>query len=103
MVISMLDPHFKGMDCIMDYIGRDQATMLLQQYDELVVMPLLKVVMGFLNPYQAASLVVPSSVLLLTSTGLFGPTISTQKATKGLLKVKLFLFCMFNVENVDGL
>jgi hypothetical protein len=29
MVISMLDPHFKGMDCI----GKDQATILLQQYD----------------------------------------------------------------------
>jgi len=53
MVVLMLDPRFKGMDCIMDYIGRDQPAILLQQYDELVVMPLLKVVMRFLNPYQA--------------------------------------------------
>ncbi len=29
MVDLMLDPHFKGMDCIMDYIGRDQAAILL--------------------------------------------------------------------------
>jgi hypothetical protein len=55
MVVLMLDPRFKGMDCIMDYIGKDQLAILLQQYDELVVMPLLKVVMGFLNPYQATS------------------------------------------------
>jgi hypothetical protein len=55
MVVLMLDPRFKGMDCIMDYIGKDQLAILLQQYDELVVMPLLKVVMGFLNPYQAPS------------------------------------------------
>jgi hypothetical protein len=53
MVVLMLDPRFKGMDCIMDYIDRDQLAILLQQYDELVVMPLLKVVMEFLNLYQA--------------------------------------------------
>jgi len=29
MVALMLDPHFKGMDCIMDYIGRDQTTTLV--------------------------------------------------------------------------
>jgi hypothetical protein len=28
----------------------------VQQYDELIVMPLLKVVMGFLNPNQACKL-----------------------------------------------
>jgi hypothetical protein len=53
-VVLMLDPHFKGIDCIMDYIGRDQAAILVQQYDELIVMPLLKVVMRFLNLDQAA-------------------------------------------------
>jgi hypothetical protein len=63
----------------MDYIGRDQATILLQQYDELVVMPLLKVVMWFLNLYQATGLVLPSAELLSTSTRLFGPTVSTQE------------------------
>jgi hypothetical protein len=66
-------------------------------------MPLLKVVMGFLSPYQVVGLVFPSPKLFLTSTRLFGPTISTQEVTKGLLKVKLFLFYRFNVENVDGL
>jgi hypothetical protein len=30
MVALMLDPHFQGMDCIMDYIGRDQPTTLMQ-------------------------------------------------------------------------
>ncbi len=47
MVDLMLDSCFKGMDCIMDSIGKDQATVLMQQYDELVVMPLLKFVMNF--------------------------------------------------------
>ncbi len=71
MVALMLDPHFEGMDCIMDYIGNDEATILMQQYDELVVMPLLKVVMEFLNPNQAASSIFLSLELPLTSTRLF--------------------------------
>jgi len=35
----MLDDCFKGMDCIMDDIGRDQAAILMQQYGDLVAMP----------------------------------------------------------------
>jgi len=30
MFTFILDPHFEGMDYIMDHIGKDQATMLLQ-------------------------------------------------------------------------
>ncbi len=77
MVVLMLDPHFKGMDCIMDYIGNNQAAILMQQYDELVVMPLLKVVMRFLNLDQAISSNFPLFELLLTSTRLFGSITST--------------------------
>ncbi len=29
MVALMLDPHFKGMDCIMDYIGSNQTATLV--------------------------------------------------------------------------
>jgi hypothetical protein len=47
MFALMLDPCFKGMDCIMDYIGRDQVATLMQQYDDLIMMPMLKIVMGF--------------------------------------------------------
>ncbi len=77
MVDLMLDSCFKGMDCIMDSIGKDQSTILVQQYDELVVMLLLKVVTRFLNLDQVASLVLPSLELPLISIGLFGSTTST--------------------------
>jgi hypothetical protein len=30
MFVLMLDPRFKGTDCIMDYIGRDQVATLVQ-------------------------------------------------------------------------
>jgi hypothetical protein len=102
-VVLMLVPRFKGIDCIMDYIGRDQAAILMQQYDELIVMPLLKVVMGFLNRDQAACSILPSPELPSTSTRLFGLASSTQEAIKSLPKVELSLFHRFNVENVDGL
>ncbi len=55
MLVLMLDPCFKNMDCIMDYIGKDQATTLVYQYDDLIVMTLLKVVMGFLNLGQTTN------------------------------------------------
>ncbi len=99
----MLDACFKGMDCIMDYIGRDQATILVQQYDDLIVMPLLKYVMGFLNLDQIVGSIFPSLKLPSTSTRLFGLPTSTQEGTKNLFKAELYIFFRFNVENIDGL
>ncbi len=103
MVALMLDACFKGMDCIMDYIDKDQAAIFVQQYDDLIVMPLLKYVMGFLNLDQVAGSIFPSLKLPSTSTRLFGLASSTQEATKNLFKDELSLFCKFNVENIDDL
>lgn len=36
MLMLMLDPCFKNMDYIMNHIGKDQAIVLVQQYDDLV-------------------------------------------------------------------
>jgi hypothetical protein len=66
----------------MDYIGRDQVAILVQQYDDLVVMPLLKAMMGFLNPNQVVGSILPSFKLPSISTRLFGSTTSTQETTK---------------------
>jgi hypothetical protein len=30
MFTFMFDPHFEGMDCIVDHIGKDQTTTLVQ-------------------------------------------------------------------------
>ncbi len=67
------------------------------------MLPLLKVVMGFLNPGQVGDPVPPTHELPLISTNLFRLVASTQEATKGLFKVELYLFCMFHVENANGL
>ncbi len=103
MVVLMLDPCLKGMDCIMDYIHKDQVAILMRKYDELIAMPLLKATMGFLNPNQVVGLVFPSPKLPPTSIGLFGLATSTQEEIESLFKVELSLFHKFNVENDDGL
>jgi hypothetical protein len=103
MVALMLDPCFKSMDCIMDYIGRDQAITLVQQYDDLTMMPMLKAIMGFLNLGQTTSLDPPPLEQPLTSCGLFEAITSIEEAIEGLLKAELFLFLRFHVENVDSL
>jgi hypothetical protein len=75
----------------------------MQQYDKLVVMPLLKVVMGFLNLNQVGGLIFPLLELTSTSTRFFGLAASTQEAIEGLFKTELPFFRKFNVENNDGL
>ncbi len=92
MVALMLDPHFKSMDCIMDYIGRDQVVTLVQQYDDLTMMPMLKAVMGFLNLGQTTSLNPPPLEQPLISCGLFKAVASIQEAIEGLFKAELFCF-----------
>jgi len=67
------------------------------------MMPLSKAVMGFLNPNQVASSILPSLQLPLISIMLFESIASTQETTENLLKVELSLFCKLNVEDVDGL
>jgi hypothetical protein len=49
MVALLLNPCFKGMDCLVHYIGKDQVATLVYHYDDLIVMPMLKAIMGFLN------------------------------------------------------
>jgi hypothetical protein len=40
----MFHPHFKNMDYIMDHIGRDVATTLMQ---DLVLLPLMNIILFF--------------------------------------------------------
>ncbi len=75
----------------------------MQQYDDLIMMPMLKVVMGFLNLGQSTSLDPPPLEQTLTSCGLFKAIASIQEAIEGFLKAELFLFLRFHVENVDSL
>jgi hypothetical protein len=65
------------------------------------MMPMLKIVMGFLNPNQTTSLYPPPPKQPSISCGLFEAIASTQEAIEGLFKAKLSLFHRFHVGNVD--
>jgi hypothetical protein len=68
----------------------------VQQYDDLVLLPLLDKIISFLNPSQFAM----SSILTPfqpPSNGLFGLVVSSQEASEGLLKTKFSLFRKYHV------
>jgi hypothetical protein len=44
-----LDPRFKGLQCIMEYVGKDKTTATVEEYDHQVLMPLLVVISKHLN------------------------------------------------------
>jgi hypothetical protein len=101
MFILMLDVCFKFMDYIMHHIGRDVATKLVQQYDDLILLPLLNIILVFLNVCQTTIPIFATLVIL--SSGLFGSMVTCQQATRDCSNVKLSLFPNFNVENAKGL
>jgi hypothetical protein len=68
----MFHPHFKNMDYIMDDIGRNVATTLVQ---DLVLLPLINIILIFLNLSQI-TIPIPTT-LEIPSTRLFGSMASS--------------------------
>jgi hypothetical protein len=64
------------------------------------MMPMLKIVMVFLNLGQTISLNPPPPKQPLISCGLFNVVVSTQEVIEGLFRSRLSLFHGFHVENV---
>ena len=89
MLSLMLDPRYKGLQVIIDYVGREKAMHIVAEYDQLVLMPLLVKVSRLLNPSLENNLV---PTLEATTDSLFGHTSSTEEASEGMLKSELILF-----------
>jgi hypothetical protein len=64
MLTLMLDVCFKFMDYIMHHIGKDIATKLVQQYDDLIFLPLLNIILVFLNISQTTIPILATLVIL---------------------------------------
>ncbi len=71
----------------MNHVDRDQDAILVQQYDELVMLPLSKIVMDFLNPSQVVGPIPPTFELPLISIGLFGLVASTHETIEGFYEL----------------
>jgi hypothetical protein len=96
MFTLMLDVCFLFMDYIMHHIGKDVATKLVQQYDGLILLPLLNNILVFLNVGQTIIPILATLVIL--QVGCLGQWLHGIK-----LNVKFSLFHSFNVENAKGL
>ncbi len=60
----MLDVCFKFMDYMMHHIDKDVATKLVQQYDDLILLPLLNNILVFLNVGQTIIPILTTLVIL---------------------------------------
>ncbi len=46
---NMLDPRFKRLKCVIDFLGHDKAKLLIAKYDNKILIPLLLKCSYFLN------------------------------------------------------
>jgi hypothetical protein len=88
MLALMLDPQFKGLEYMLQYVGVAKAKQVVQEYDTKVLIPYLIKVHKFLNLGGAPSTAldhVPSNIL-------FGAPTSAEEACEGILIAELSLF-----------
>lgn len=100
MLALMLDPRFKGLELLQDYVGREVAKKVVDEYDTKVLVPMLVKVAVILSPTvvaQPTALIVPH----VSQTSLFGAPASTAEASKGLLLGELSLFRRLVVEPIN--
>jgi len=50
--VLMFDLKYKGLKCVADLIGKDRAQVLVEEYNEKNLVPLLVVVFKSFNPSQ---------------------------------------------------
>jgi hypothetical protein len=102
MICLMLDPRFKGLEVIVDYVGCEVAKQVVDEYDHKILVPLLTKAAQILSP--AAIAATPTATLVAaqpTKNILFGAPASIAEASKGLLLVELSLFRHLDVEVDD--
>jgi hypothetical protein len=55
MLALMLDLKFKGLKCVIDFLGHDKVKLLVVEYDSKILIPLLVKCNHFLNPDVAST------------------------------------------------
>ena len=82
MLALMLDPRFKGLELLQDYVGREVAKKVVDEYDTKVLVPMLVKVAQILSPTVVAQ---PTAPIIphVSQTSLFGAPASTAEASKG--------------------
>ncbi len=55
MLSMMLDPRFKGLRLVIQYVGKEKIILIAGEYDMYVLFPLLVYAYKFLNPFVAST------------------------------------------------
>ncbi len=95
---NMLDSRFKGLKCFIDFRGHDKAKLLVVEYDNKILIPLLVKCSYFLNPDVVSTY---TSTIDGPSNSSFDTPISSVEADEGLLLVQLSFFhcCAMNLSD----
>jgi hypothetical protein len=54
MLAMMLDPHYKGLGVVIQYVGKDIVLQIVGEYDKLVLFPFLVCAYKFFNLINAS-------------------------------------------------
>jgi hypothetical protein len=97
MLALMLDPRFKDLEVILNYVGHDMAKQVVDDYDSKVLVPLLLKAATILSPIAAVE---PAATTdpLPAQMKLFGALASIAETSKGLLLIELSLFRRLMVD-----
>jgi hypothetical protein len=98
MLSLMLDPRFKGLEYVIDYVGVAKAKQVVEEYDKKILIPYLVKVHKFMNPGGSPTTTLdhaPSNIL-------FGAPASAEEACEGILIAELSLFRRLTIVHPEA-
>ena len=98
MLSLMLDPRFKGLEYVIQYMGVAAAKQVVEDYDRKILIPYLVKVHKFLNPGDSPATTLdhaPSNIL-------FGAPASAEEACEGILIAELSLFRRLTIVHPEA-
>ena len=98
MMAITLDPYYKSLKVIREYVGILLATLVVAEYGMKIVMPMLLHVYKYMNP---ASVVPPEPLIASDEDSFFRQLISNDDALHLLLKNELYMFRCLRVAPKD--
>nr|XP_024402695.1 uncharacterized protein LOC112295398 isoform X2 [Physcomitrium patens] len=100
MLVLMLDPRYKGLSLVKDYVGKNLALQVVAEVDKQALLPCLVTVFKHLNPSSVENVptLSPTSKDSFDENSLFGSTASNDEAIVGHLKAELSFFRRLHID-----
>lgn len=95
MLALMLDPRFKGLGLVRDYVGADKVVVIVLEYDNMVLLPLLMQCYKRLHPTAQSQ----EPVTPISENSIFGAQASAEEVILEQLKSELSLFRRLHVAD----